>query len=110
MTFDPSGVNEPRVIHGLRPRWTRSVSVPSEFSTWSEPPPRFSTGRAQLWSAGMSSFEPSLDHAMGSPGRSLSWTRSVGRPPGVGFTAQIPSVGPYALQSHTSDKTHARLV
>ena len=51
----------------------------------------------------MSSFEPSLDQATGSAGRSLSWTRSGGVLP-TGFTDQIPSSFPYVIQPRTSAK------
>ena len=83
----------------LPPR-TSSVSVPSEFSTTSSSGPRYE-GSPRL----MSSFEPSLDHARGTAGpRSLSWIRSDGEPPDVGFTAQIPSLFPNAIQPRTSAK------
>src|SRR4249920_303256 len=99
MTFDPSGVNEPPEKRSYMPPWTRSVSVPSEFSTTrSSGPGNERSPRL------MSSFEPSLDHARGSPGRSLSWIRSAGVPPDVGFTAQIPSSFPYAIQPPTSER------
>src|SRR6266511_3006930 len=97
MTFEPSGVNEPPEKPSYVPPWTRSVSVPSEFSTTRSSGPRYD-GSPRL----MSSFEPSLDHARGSPPRSVSWTWSSGPPGPVGFTAQIPSFSPRS-EEHTSE-------